>query len=386
VSLSGRQQRRGLPRRRNFCTRGCKNGEPETGLDCRTSESAQAGRCTHGGQREAARERAVANCTKKRQTVSYSQSIGCSGTMTKMAAQFQRVTFVALISGLCLGLPALSQAGVATSPPPSGQEPAAVTREIAEPAETAADSQAQPDSQSCNATLVASIIKQKLDIDFGGGELNGGRGDLIELVCKAHPSRPGQTIVALFHELKDKRGDYEADKKGFAVAVIDAKRRLLHGLHLGTVEEEATIRVGPGTLSIDTARYNLAPGVRAFGVRMNIGYSPRCAEGGENDYLTLFVEEGKQLRPVLSAFPMSSWQAREGSQVCGDSETGAEIESTSLTLALSASSSGGWRDLDVVARTTQDMGTQDGSAAAVSVGKPRVIARLRKTAKGYQRQ
>ncbi|MET0856816.1 MAG: hypothetical protein ABWY27_08710 [Telluria sp.] len=256
----------------------------------------------------------------------------------------------------------------------------------AAPAETAADSETQPDSQSCNAILVGSILGQKLDIDFGGGEFNGGRGDLIELVCKDHPGRPGQTIVALFHDLKNKRGDDAVDKKGFAVAVIDAKRRLLHGLHRGTVEEEATIRVGSGTLSIDTARYHLAPGVRAFGVRMNIGYSPRCAEGGENGYLTLFVEEGRQLRPVLSAFPMSSWQVKEGSEVCGDSETGAEIENTSLTLALSASSAGGWRDLDVVARTTRDMATEDRGTAVATVGKPQVVARLRKTGKGYQRQ
>jgi hypothetical protein len=100
---------------------------------------------------------------------------------------------------------------------------------------------------------------------------------------------------------------------------------------------------------------------------MNIGYSPRCAEGGENGYLTLFVEEGKQLSPVLNAFPMSSWQAKEGSQVCGDGEAGVDIENTSLTLALSSSATDGWRDLDVVANKKQ-------------------VARLRKKGKVYLRQ
>jgi hypothetical protein len=254
------------------------------------------------------------------------------------------------------------------------------------PADTAADSEGQPEAPACNAVLVGSILEQKLGIDFGGGEGNGGRGDLVDLVCKAHPTRPGQTIVALFYDLKNKRGENEENKKGFAVAVIDARRRLLHSLHRDTIEEDAVIRVSSGALGIDTARYNLAPGVRAFGVRMNIGYSPRCAEGGENGYLTLFVEEGKQLSPVLSAFPMSSWQAKEGSQVCGNGEAGVEIENTSLTLALSSSATDGWRDLDVVSQKTQETSTPDGGTAQANVGKPELIARLRKKGKVYLRQ
>lgn len=36
---------------------------------------------------------------------------------------------------------------------------------------------------------------------------------------------------------------------------------------------------------------------------MHIGYSPRYAEGGKSDYLTLFVEEGRSL-PTCCATPV----------------------------------------------------------------------------------
>lgn len=267
---------------------------------------------------------------------------------------------------------------------PQAKQPAA-DGNIA-PADTAADSEGQAEPTACNAILVGSILEHKLGIDFGGGEANGGRGDLIALVCKAHPTRPAQTIAALFHDLKNKRGENEENKKGFAVAVIDARRRILHSLHRDIIEEDAAVRVSTGTLWIDTARYNLAPGVRAFGVRLNIGYSPQCAEGGENGYLTLLVEEGKQLRPVLSDLPMSSWQVKQGSQVCGDGGAGAEIENTWLTLALSSSTTDGWRDLDLVAQKTQETATPDGGTAVENVGKPELIARFRKKGKVYFRQ
>jgi hypothetical protein len=279
--------------------------------------------------------------------------------MTRTAARINGITLVALVSGLGLGLgwPALAQSGLPATPSLAAQEPAA----------------------ACSTEVVGAILGPRLGIDFGGEE---GRGDVVQLVCKAHPAHGGQTIVALFHRLKDKPRDAEEGRTGVVVAVIDARRRLLHRLHQQTIEDEAIIRVQSGSLSIDTARYNLAPGVRAFGVRMKIGYSPRCAEGAQDNYLTLFVEDGKQLRPVLSALPMSHWQAREGSNVCGDSEEGFEIDRTELSLALSSSSTGGWRDIDVVARALNEVVQPDGTSVT-RPGPPKVVDRLRKDGKEY---
>lgn len=205
------------------------------------------------------------------------------------------------------------------------------------------------DDRPCNAALIAQALKSQVPIDFGGGELNGGRGDVIGLVCKPHPLHAEQTIVALFHDLKDKQGEYVENRKGFVLAVIDAKQGKIHSLYRDTVEEDASTRIDEHSLNIDTARYNLAPGVRAFGVRMNIGYSPRCAEGRESNYLTLFIEEGKRLKPIIKNFPMSSWSITEGSNNCGDGNASYTMDNVELTLAVSSTSTQGWRDLEVTA-------------------------------------
>jgi hypothetical protein len=266
--------------------------------------------------------------------------------MKKIAALLQSTTFASLIVGLCLALPAA----------------------------------AQTEPESCSKTLVGEILKAKLGIDFGDSALNDDRGDVIELACKAHPTRPGLTIVALFHSLKDARGETEQDKSGFAVAVIDQQRRTLHGLYRKVFQEDATIR-SSGPLFIDTARYQLKRGMRAFGVRMNTGYGPRCADGGWNSFLTLFVEEGNQLTPVLEMLPMNSWSYPEGNKTCGEEPQGGVFESTAWSLALSATTTAGWRDLDVFARTTVDTApAADGSTAQA---RPRLVYKLRKKGQLY---
>ena len=174
----------------------------------------------------------------------------------------------------------------------------------------------------------------------------------MSLACRAHPLRPEQTIVALFDNLTDKEGQPAEYRKGFVFAVIDVKRRQLLALYREDIEEDASIRIGESNLKIDTGRYNLAPGVRALGVRMNFGHGPRCAEGGESDYLTLFVEDGRQLKPVLRNLPMRRWRVTNGRTTCsqGGGDVNYTIDSVTLTLEMAATVTAGWHDIDVVAR------------------------------------
>lgn len=203
------------------------------------------------------------------------------------------------------------------------------------------------DQRSCNTVLIGTVLEAKLGINF---KTRAKDGDLIALVCKAHPLHPEQTIVALFHDLKDIQGNLAAEqKKGFVLAVIDAKQHELLSLYRSTIEEDATTRIDDFSLQIDTARYNLAPGVRALGVRMNIGYSPKCAEGGVSNYLTLFIAEGKQLKPVLKDLPMSFWTITEGSNGCGADDAAYTMDSAELTIAISPTITNGWHDLEISA-------------------------------------
>jgi hypothetical protein len=247
-----------------------------------------------------------------------------------------------------------------------------------------AKSQYDYNKQACNIRLIGTVLKNKLDINFGEGGNSGERGDLISLVCKQHPLYPERTIVALFHELKDKPVEPSEEKKGFALAVIDIKKNKVINLYRDIIEEDATTRVFGAGLTIDTARYNLAPGQRAFGVRMGIGYSPRCAEGGENDYLTLFVEEKTQLKPVLKNFAMNSWQITEGSNGCGYGTEDFTTDNVNLVLGVAKSSTNGWHDLEVTERHETER--MSGSAEETVPDKKsysKLLGKLRMNGKEY---
>jgi len=218
---------------------------------------------------------------------------------------------------------------------------------------------AREESQQCNSVLIGQVLVKKLNIDFGGGERN--RGEVIDLVCKPHPQHPAQTIVALFYDLPSSNNANDLEQKGFALAVVDMAAKKVLRLYTDSIEVDASIRIFGSVLSIDTARYNLAPGVRALGVRMNIGYSPRCAEGGESNYLSLFVEDGAQLKPILKNFAMRSWRITDGSNGCGYSENPSYTqEEVNYTLSISDSVTEGWHDLALTSNRT--ISVYDGTA------------------------
>ncbi len=231
----------------------------------------------------------------------------------------------------------------------------------------------------CNAMLIGSILGDSLGISFRERAHDG---EVIDLVCKPHPLHSERTIVALFHDLKDKPDTAVAeDKKEFVLAVIDAKQRKLYSLYRDAIGEDATTRISQFSLQLDTARYNLAPGVRALGVRMNIGYGPRCAEGGENNYLSLFIEEGAQLKPVLKDLPMSMWTITQGSNGCGSSDAAYTMDSVALTLTVSSSVTNGWRDLEVTAQHQIEAG--EGTDMVKQQPKAQVLGKLRANGKMY---
>ncbi|TXT34453.1 MAG: hypothetical protein FD135_5287 [Comamonadaceae bacterium] len=209
---------------------------------------------------------------------------------------------------------------------------------------------------ACNRILVGSVLYQKLGIAEWSENASAGR-EVMELACARHPIHPDQTIVALFHELAGATGPNDVYRAGFVVAVIDIQRKRVLSIYRSEIEEDGGTRIrGGGGLRLDTARYHLTPNVRAFGVRMSIAYSPRYAEGGSSDQLTLFVEEGNKLRPVLSDLAMSSWEMLD-SNGCFDQPENSElpcvIEDQTRTLALAPSSTNGWRDLELTTMTTQ---------------------------------
>jgi len=228
---------------------------------------------------------------------------------------------------------------------------------------------AEPEQPSCNDALAEATLKARLRT-----------GPTIDLVCKTHPLHNNRMIVALFHELSDKPGEVREDAKGFAMAIIDTDQNKILQLYRNERDIDASIRISSGSLRLDTARYNLAPGVRALGVRMNIESSPSCAEGGQNDLLSLFVEEGATLRPVLEDLAMSQWTQVEGTS-CGAIGARTVVDRIARELVVLPGVTDGWHDLQVVARHTIE--THEGLDAAKPVRRTEKEKTLRAKGKAY---
>ncbi|WP_422982669.1 hypothetical protein [Undibacterium sp. Ji50W] len=208
--------------------------------------------------------------------------------------------------------------------------------------------EARLERQTCNAALIGDTLEDKLHINFAF-RVNAENGDLIDLVCKPHPLYEDRTVVALFHDLRDKKGEVREDVKGFVMAVINTDKQQLLQVYREEVELDASTRIFGGSLRLDTARYNLAPGLRALGVRMSTGHSPKCAEGGSNDFLTLMIEDGKKLRPVLKNMDMSSWSLVDGPP-CSYSGQIFVTDNVERDIVILPGTTNGWHDLQVVAR------------------------------------
>jgi hypothetical protein len=216
------------------------------------------------------------------------------------------------------------------------------------------------DAQACDVPFVARALQKRLGIAFPQGEQSG---DVIDLVCKTQPEHGGPwTTVALFHDLKTPTGEPVDDQKGVAVAVLDARRGTVKSLYRDTLELNPGIRITDTSLSIDPGRYELAADTRAIGVRMNIGHSPKCADGGSTSYLTLLVPDGKHLRPVLKRQPLHVWAVAKWN--LADNIDACSIDTISeadLTLSPGQNTSHGLRDLNVTARIqTHPVGDKGG--------------------------
>jgi hypothetical protein len=182
---------------------------------------------------------------------------------------------------------------------------------------------------------------------------------LVAAACKVNPAVPRETFVAIAY---DGGEEYE---KNLVLAAVDTSRNRVIADYRGRIDEDAALRVESGSLWIDTAAYMLAPGVRAFGLDVTSGYTPNCGDGGLGAQRSLYVREGKHIRPVLQYIYMSSWQfIQRGQDRCNspaDPKTRAIIEYTNLTLSIGPGLSHGYHDLRVTASSYRDDGEPSGA-------------------------
>lgn len=207
--------------------------------------------------------------------------------------------------------------------------------------------------QICTASTLG-IVGKFLGIDGFRLERTGDDPRIIAAAaCKKNPAAPQITIAAVaFNDGRD-------DEKATVVALIDeSKRRVIASIR-GEIGEDAGMRVDSGSLWIDTAPYTLAPGIRAFGVDLTSGYIPHCGDGGSGADRTLYVQDGKNLRPIFG-LTMSYWRFVKGGNprcMASDQTTEeTEIDNTGVSINIASTVTNGYRDILVTATSSDDGG------------------------------
>lgn len=146
------------------------------------------------------------------------------------------------------------------------------------------------DPLACPENTLANV-EQTLSITPAGDDF---------AACRKDPADTHHAIVALAYQAtdgdaQDGNGDEDYD---LDVAVVDIASGdiLAHRHEPDGIPSDA---VSLERVWLDTARYDLAPGKRAFGVRTtNDAHCWQCAYGYTN--LALYLQDGKQLRKLLA--------------------------------------------------------------------------------------
>lgn len=161
---------------------------------------------------------------------------------------------------------------------------------------------------------------------------------LVAAACKLWPFDKTALIVAAAYA-QDKEQD-----KNLVVALVDTKTMAVRAAFQGVVREDATWSIAQGSLRIDTAPYDLAPGVRAFGVDVTSEpIAGTLVRDGVTASRSLFVAEGPALRLVLDGFVLTTWRQAAG----------AGAATTSIAkIAIDPHRTHGYADLRITRTTT----------------------------------
>jgi hypothetical protein len=185
-----------------------------------------------------------------------------------------------------------------------------------------------------------------------GGQAPDANAVIAASACQAAPALHARLVAVAWRT-------EQSDTKGLVVMAIDSTSGQVTSAYQGTLDEDAATKIVSGSLWLDTGAYDLQPGLRAFGLDVTSGARPDCADTGAGARRTLFVAQGRFIRPVLQDLPMSEWALiQRGRSWCTDSSAPEQsiVENVSSTLALAPTSTNGMRDLVVTAAATRDDG------------------------------
>jgi hypothetical protein len=206
---------------------------------------------------------------------------------------------------------------------------------------------------SCPGTVTAAVAKHA-DIKLKNKAAN-----VVAAACKVWPYDPKTLLSAFAFDTGD------AELRTVVVAMVDAGSGRVVRSHATTVTVDSAVDFGEYSFNIDTAPYQLAKDVRAFGLRFtSSAHGPSCAQRLSRDELTLFVPDAKGLRPVLQGLAMNTLEVRDNDCIGPGSD--APIDEATLSLGLAPTAANGLADLVVTAQIVRQ------SPGADAKGKPRL--------------
>ncbi|WP_235974341.1 hypothetical protein [Luteimonas deserti] len=133
------------------------------------------------------------------------------------------------------------------------------------------------------------------------------------------------------------------------IAMLDAQSSDVLAVHEREIGEDAAFALLEGGVLLDTARYDLAQGTRAFGVVLRSSApGPSCPDGRFNDELTLYVREGRALRPVFASH-MDFWTRVRGEPCSWARGQHLVTEEAAFTIGVERGRRHGFADLRVTA-------------------------------------
>lgn len=197
--------------------------------------------------------------------------------------------------------------------------------------------QEESDRQVCSEQVLA--LAESFLQDGGKRQDSEDSQPAIASACKAWPGKEPYALGAFIYE------GLEANTKRMLVALLDPGPGKVIASYWSVVPSDAVLRYTDG-IRIDTARYQLKPDLRAFGVDIN-SYAPRYDYGGNGYLRTLFVREGTTIRPVLTNMAMSRWYyMNDPWEKTGDEDgPDPEVQKYDYTIRIAATRSKGFADL-----------------------------------------
>lgn len=174
----------------------------------------------------------------------------------------------------------------------------------------------------------------------------------VDTACRDWPYDPAVRLAAAVFP-QDGEPDADDATLRLVTAMLDPAAGRVLARHERIVQQDAAFALRPGGLRLDTARYDLAPGVRAFGVVLsNSAPGPSCPERGFDRELTLLVRAGDALRPVFSTW-LDTWDMVEGS-ACAWGPQRTVLDQAHAVIAVQPQGEGAFADLALTAIVSRE--------------------------------